>query len=83
MDVKKWVQKIENNRSGNGSADNVEISVENNGPALTIEVSASNDRDFGCCNRRSGKRKYFYADFTLGLQCKSWPEIAKGRWCVC
>ncbi|XP_066924215.1 uncharacterized protein [Clytia hemisphaerica] len=78
MDVKKWVQKMENLSSEHGSTDNVQISVENNGPALTIEVSATNDGDFGCCNRRSGKRKYFYADFTLGLQCKSWPEKAKG-----
>ena len=79
MDVKRWVQKMYNFTNGSLSTDNVEISVENNGPALTVEVSASNDGEKSCCNNKTHeKRKYFYADFTLGLHCKTWPKRAKG-----
>ena len=80
MDIRQWVQKI----SGQASdALDVFVTVENNGPALTVDVSAMDKESAnGCCSKSCSKdrnkRSYFYADFTLGLHCKFWPEKAKG-----
>ena len=56
--------------------DLVDVSVENNGPALTIKVTAAQQQ---CCSYRLTRRQYFYADFTLGLHCIHWPKEANGK----
>ena len=76
MDVKQWAMKIS---AGSSELTEATITVENNGPALTIDVFTKDKEAKGCCNNDLKERRYFYADFTLGLHCKSWPKKAKGR----
>lgn len=61
----------------NEQESNINVKVENNGPALTLDVSATHPR---CCQDQGETRKFFYADFTLGLHCKHWPERASGKY---
>ena len=58
----------------NNTEQNMSISVENNGPALTIDVTGLYYRNCNIVERR----RYFYADFTLGLHCVHWPQSAQG-----
>ena len=76
MDVKNWTKKI---AAASSESIDVTITVENNGPALTVDVFTTDKEAKGFCNNERHKRQYFYADFTLGLHCKSWPKKAKGR----
>ena len=77
MAIKQWAIKIS---AGSSESTEVTITVENNGPALTVDVFTKDKAAKGCCNNNDqNERRYFYADFTLGLHCKSWPKKAKGR----
>ena len=75
MDIRHWTHKISGE---DADATNIVVTVENNGPALTVEVSAINKDKYCCSKKKNVKRSYFYADFTLGLHCKSWPRKAEG-----
>ncbi|XP_066910710.1 uncharacterized protein [Clytia hemisphaerica] len=77
MQAKRWVRDLESIFPWQNSSKNLIITVENNGPALTVDISAKCQGVVNC-TRRSNKRRYFYADFTLALHCKPWPNKAEG-----
>jgi len=59
----------------NLNADEINITVTNNGPALTIKIVGLTS-EASCLKKQV--HEIFHADFTLGLHCKSWPQRAKG-----
>ena len=59
-------------------AKDVQVTLEQEGPACTIKVEVLKEDLNGCCNSRY-QRLLFHGDFTLALHCSFWPDEAKGR----
>ena len=59
-------------------AKDVQVLLEQEGPACTIKVQVLKEDINGCCNSKY-QRLLFHGDFTLALHCSFWPDEAKGK----
>jgi len=59
----------------------VNITLEESGPATTIKISVLKESKAKCCGMKISEwkrhRMLFHVDFTLGIHCTFWPEEAK------